>query len=251
MLFCHTYRCLYSKMIFILMMMSYVMKLWIASIMRRIQRLLMDFTRKESVMRTVDILFAVILSALLHKKSSCRRFVTLQFDVTAVSMPSMNVYHVFSFLCSQHPHWSRRHITMGLYATTVDLVGCVLGPRKIVGLIILSSCCVLIYNVLVSRAKPWSWGGGSGGWGGGGGEGTDIENSGFVMMHDDADILSLLATHAAIHLTHGSRDKIAAILQTTFSNYFSSYMKIVVFRLAFHRNLFPWFQWTIFHHWFR
>ena len=56
------------------------------------------------------------------------------------------------------------------------------------------------------------------------------------------------ARHSPL-LTHWGRDKIAAILQTTFSNAFSS-LKIYDFCLIFHWSLFLRFQWTIFQHWF-
>ena len=48
-------------------------------------------------------------------------------------------------------------------------------------------------------------------------------------------------------LSHWGRDKITAILQTTFSNAFS-WMKIYEFRSRFHWNLFLRFQLTISHH---
>ena len=51
-------------------------------------------------------------------------------------------------------------------------------------------------------------------------------------------------------LTHWGRDKIDAISQTTFSNAFS-WMKMNEFRLGFHWSLFPRFESTIFHQWFR
>ena len=51
-------------------------------------------------------------------------------------------------------------------------------------------------------------------------------------------------------LTHWSRDKMAAIFQTTFSNGFS-WMKIYQFRLIFHWNLFQMVQLATFQHWFR
>ena len=51
-------------------------------------------------------------------------------------------------------------------------------------------------------------------------------------------------------LTHWARDKMAAILQTTFSNAFS-WMKIYEFRLIFHWILFLRVQLTISQHWFR
>ena len=51
-------------------------------------------------------------------------------------------------------------------------------------------------------------------------------------------------------LTHWGRDKMAAIIQTTFSNAFS-WMKMYEFRLRFHWSLFLRVQLSIFHHWFR
>ena len=51
-------------------------------------------------------------------------------------------------------------------------------------------------------------------------------------------------------LTHWGRERMAAILQTTFSNALS-WMIIYEFRLKFHWSLFPRFQLTIFQHWFR
>ena len=51
-------------------------------------------------------------------------------------------------------------------------------------------------------------------------------------------------------LTHWGRDKMAAILQTTFWNTFS-WMKMYEFWLQFHWMLFLRVQLTIFHHWFR
>ena len=51
-------------------------------------------------------------------------------------------------------------------------------------------------------------------------------------------------------VTHWSRERMAAISQTTFSNAFS-WMKIYEFRLKFHWSLFPRVQLTIFQHWFR
>ena len=53
-----------------------------------------------------------------------------------------------------------------------------------------------------------------------------------------------------LHLTHLPLDKMAAILQTIFTNAFSS-TKMYEFHLRFHWSLFPRFQSTIFHHWFR
>ena len=51
-------------------------------------------------------------------------------------------------------------------------------------------------------------------------------------------------------LTHWGRDKMDAISQTTFSRAFSS-MKIVVFWLNFHWNMFARVQLTIIQHWIR
>ena len=51
-------------------------------------------------------------------------------------------------------------------------------------------------------------------------------------------------------LTHRGRDKMDAISQTTFSSAFSS-MKMVVFWLNFHWNMFTRVQLIIIQHWFR
>ena len=51
-------------------------------------------------------------------------------------------------------------------------------------------------------------------------------------------------------LTHWGRDKMPAIIQTTFSNAFF-WMKMYEFRLTFHWSLFLRVQLTIFHHRFR
>ena len=51
-------------------------------------------------------------------------------------------------------------------------------------------------------------------------------------------------------LTHWGRDKIDAILQTTFSNAIS-WMKMFEFRLRFHWSLFLRVELTIIQHWFR
>ena len=56
--------------------------------------------------------------------------------------------------------------------------------------------------------------------------------------------------HGLIELTYWGRDKMPDILQTTFSNAFSS-MKMLEPLLKFHWNLFPGVQLTISHHWFR
>ena len=52
------------------------------------------------------------------------------------------------------------------------------------------------------------------------------------------------------NLTHWSRDKIAAILHTTFSNAFS-WVKMYEFSWSFNKILFLRFELTIFQHWFR
>ena len=57
-------------------------------------------------------------------------------------------------------------------------------------------------------------------------------------------------THRIDYITHWGRDKMAAILQTTFSNAFS-WMKMLEFRLIFHWSFFLRVQLTIFQHWFR
>ena len=65
-----------------------------------------------------------------------------------------------------------------------------------------------------------------------------------------------LMTSEALHvtrtllLTHWGRDKMDAISQTTFLRVFSS-MKIVIFWLNFHWNMFARVQLTIIQHWFR
>ena len=51
-------------------------------------------------------------------------------------------------------------------------------------------------------------------------------------------------------LTHWGRDKMDAIFQTTFSNWYY-WMKMYEFRLKFHWSLFLKFQLAIFQHWFR
>ena len=63
----------------------------------------------------------------------------------------------------------------------------------------------------------------------------------------NASPCGLEVTHG---VTHGGRDKIDAILQTTFSNAIS-WMKMFEFRLKFHWSLFLKVQLTIFQHWFR
>ena len=61
----------------------------------------------------------------------------------------------------------------------------------------------------------------------------------FSLLHDRRPLL-----------THWGRDKMAAIFWMTFSNVFSS-MKMYLFRLSFHWNLFLRVQLRIFQHWFR
>ena len=51
-------------------------------------------------------------------------------------------------------------------------------------------------------------------------------------------------------LTHWGRDKMAAIFQTIFSNWFS-WITMHQLRSRFYWNLFPRVQWTIFQHWFK
>ena len=58
------------------------------------------------------------------------------------------------------------------------------------------------------------------------------------------------SSSVAWSLTHWGRDKMDAILQTTFSSAFS-WMKMFEFRLKFHLSLFPRVQLTIFQHCFR
>ena len=55
---------------------------------------------------------------------------------------------------------------------------------------------------------------------------------------------------ATFWLTYWGRDKIAAILQMTFSNAFA-WMKMNEFHLRFHSSLFLRFELTKFQHWFR
>ena len=75
----------------------------------------------------------------------------------------------------------------------------------------------------------------------------------FVEVIDDITVSltsAAVSTSQPIALTHWGRDKIDAILQTTFSNAIS-WMKIFEFRLKFHWSLFLKVQLTIFQHWFR
>ena len=61
---------------------------------------------------------------------------------------------------------------------------------------------------------------------------------------------SMWCNNEMIRLSHWSRDKMAAIFQTTFSNAFS-WIKMYEFRIRFHWNLFPGVQLTMFQNWFR
>ena len=65
---------------------------------------------------------------------------------------------------------------------------------------------------------------------------------------DRKNVLYIWFSHFT--LTHWGRDKIDAILQTTFSNAIS-WMKMFEFQLNFHWSLFLKVQLTIFQHWFR
>ena len=59
-----------------------------------------------------------------------------------------------------------------------------------------------------------------------------------------------ITSPASDGLTHQGRGKMAAIVQTTFSNAFS-WMNMYEFHLRFHWDLFLRFQLTISQHWFR
>ena len=87
-----------------------------------------------------------------------------------------------------------------------------------------------------------------------------FSRSGLSVKCEGTNMKVLLITEATVHtcaaeenhwkLTHWGRDKMDAISQTAFSRPFSS-MKIVVFWLNFHWNMFARIQWTIIQHWFR
>ena len=75
----------------------------------------------------------------------------------------------------------------------------------------------------------------------------------FVEVIDDITVsltAAAVSTSQPIALTHWGRDKIDAVLQTTFSNAIS-WMKMLEFWLKFHWSLFLKVQLTIFQHWFR
>ena len=71
-----------------------------------------------------------------------------------------------------------------------------------------------------------------------------------IITHWHCLIWSIYVMVMTSQLTHWGRDKMDAISQTTFSNAFS-WMKMFVYRLKFHWNLFLRVQLTIFRHWFR
>ena len=71
----------------------------------------------------------------------------------------------------------------------------------------------------------------------------------FIQVHSSC-FLVLCCDLVPVHLTQWGWDKMAAILQTTFSNAFS-WMKITISLLEFHWNMFPGVQLSICHHWFR
>ena len=62
--------------------------------------------------------------------------------------------------------------------------------------------------------------------------------------------LFCIGSRSLAGLTHWGRDKMDAILQTTFSSAFS-WMKMFKFQLRYHWSLFLMVQLTIFQHWFR
>ena len=78
-----------------------------------------------------------------------------------------------------------------------------------------------------------------------------------LNLHNYSIVAVMFETHqyrwmviCSNSLTHWSRDKMAAVSQTMFSNAFS-WMEMYEFRLKFHWSLFLRFQLTIFQHWFR
>ena len=74
------------------------------------------------------------------------------------------------------------------------------------------------------------------------------------VSHDSHSQVSMMAADVLVPkrpvITHWGRNKMAAILQTTFSNAFS-WMKMYAFRLKFYWSLFLRVRLTIFQHWFR
>ena len=80
---------------------------------------------------------------------------------------------------------------------------------------------------------------------------TGSEIMGLYLAEWPITILNLsLVTDLEIGVTHGGRDKMEAMSQTTFQNAFS-WMKMFKFRLIFHSSLFPRLQLTTSGHWFR
>ena len=70
------------------------------------------------------------------------------------------------------------------------------------------------------------------------------------QLKDGTDCWNLPSRTTRTCLTHWGRDKMAAILQKTFSNAFS-WIKMYEFQFKFHLSLLLRVQLTIFHHWFR
>ena len=70
------------------------------------------------------------------------------------------------------------------------------------------------------------------------------------QLKDGTDCWNLPSRTTRTCLTHWGRDKMAAILQKTFSNSFS-WIKMYEFQFKFHLSLLLRVQLTIFHHWFR
>ena len=75
-------------------------------------------------------------------------------------------------------------------------------------------------------------------------------SSGFLFAQWIEHVAVSFELYLHTRLTHWGRDKMDAILQTTFSNALS-WMKMYEFRLGFHWSLFLTFELTIFQHWFR
>ena len=71
-----------------------------------------------------------------------------------------------------------------------------------------------------------------------------------IITHPCPNFNHTMAVQLNCHLTHWGRDKMDAILQTTFSSAFP-WMKMFKYRLKFHWILFLRVKLTIFQHWFR
>ena len=83
-----------------------------------------------------------------------------------------------------------------------------------------------------------------------GGRGTIVcENENWDNKWIIGTVIISIGSEAIIS-THWGRDKMTAILHTTFSNAFS-WMKLFAFRLKFHWSLFPRVLWTRYQNWFR